>query len=106
MRHNKKFNHLSRTASHRAALLSNMATSLILHKRITTTLQKAKALSSFKTEGARQNIIKTENDIVIYADCYNAIARSIKSAIDAASCIPIKGKRILVLGDIEEAGSV
>lgn len=44
MRHNKKFNHLSRTASHRAALLSNMATSLILHKRITTTLQKAKAL--------------------------------------------------------------
>ena len=38
MRHNKKFNHLSRTASHRAAMLSNMATSLILHKRITTTL--------------------------------------------------------------------
>ena len=44
MRHNKKFNHLSRTASHRAAMLSNMATSLILHKIITTTLQKAKAL--------------------------------------------------------------
>ncbi|MCQ2113114.1 MAG: 50S ribosomal protein L17 [Bacteroidaceae bacterium] len=44
MRHNKKFNHLSRKASHRAAMLSNMATSLILHKRITTTLQKAKAL--------------------------------------------------------------
>ena len=44
MRHNKKFNHLSRTAPHRAAMLSNMATSLILHKRITTTLQKAKAL--------------------------------------------------------------
>ncbi len=47
MRHNKKFNHLSRTASHRAAMLSNMATSLILHKRITTTLQKAKALRVF-----------------------------------------------------------
>ena len=44
MSYNKKFNHLSRTASHRAAMLSNMATSLILHKRITTTLQKAKAL--------------------------------------------------------------
>lgn len=44
MRHNKKFNHLSRKASHRAAMLSNMATSLIMHKRITTTLQKAKAL--------------------------------------------------------------
>ena len=65
-----------------------------------------KALSSFKTEGARQNIIKTENDIVIYADCYNAIARSIESAIDAASNIPIKGKRIMVLGDIEEAGDI
>ena len=44
MRHNKKFNHLSRKAPHRAAMLSNMATSLIMHKRITTTLQKAKAL--------------------------------------------------------------
>ena len=44
MRHNKKFNHLSRKANHRAALLSNMACSLIQHKRITTTLAKAKAL--------------------------------------------------------------
>ena len=44
MRHNKKFNHLGRKAPHRAAMLSNMATSLIMHKRITTTLQKAKAL--------------------------------------------------------------
>ena len=64
----------------------------------------AKALSSFKMEGARQNIIRTENDIVIYADCYNAIARSVQSAIEAASLIPIQGKRIVVLGDIEEAG--
>ncbi|MBP3354496.1 MAG: 50S ribosomal protein L17 [Bacteroidales bacterium] len=44
MRHNKKFNHLSRTASHRAAMLSNMTCSLIMHKRIFTTLAKAKAL--------------------------------------------------------------
>jgi len=44
MRHNKKFNHLSRKAAHRASMLSNMAASLIFHKRITTTLQKAKAL--------------------------------------------------------------
>jgi large subunit ribosomal protein L17 len=44
MRHGKKFNHLSRTATHRRAMLSNMATSLIMHKRITTTLAKAKAL--------------------------------------------------------------
>ena len=47
MRHNKKFNHLGRTASHRAAMLSNMATSLIMHKRITTTLAKAKALKKY-----------------------------------------------------------
>lgn len=44
MRHNKKFNHLGRTKAHREAMLSNMATSLILHKRITTTVAKAKAL--------------------------------------------------------------
>jgi large subunit ribosomal protein L17 len=44
MRHNKKFNHLGRTASHRQAMLANMAVSLINHKRIATTLAKAKAL--------------------------------------------------------------
>jgi large subunit ribosomal protein L17 len=44
MRHNKKFNHLGRTHAHRKALLSNMASSLIVHKRIFTTLAKAKAL--------------------------------------------------------------
>lgn len=47
MRHNKKFNHLSRTASHRNAMLANMAISLIMHKRITTTLAKAKALKKY-----------------------------------------------------------
>lgn len=44
MRHNKKFNHLGRKAAHRGAMLSNMACSLIKHKRISTTLAKAKAL--------------------------------------------------------------
>ena len=44
MRHRKKFNHLGRTSSHRKAMLANMASSLILHKRIETTLAKAKAL--------------------------------------------------------------
>lgn len=47
MRHGKKFNHLGRTSSHRKAMLSNMASSLILHKRIRTTLAKAKALRTF-----------------------------------------------------------
>ncbi|MCD7938053.1 MAG: 50S ribosomal protein L17 [Tannerellaceae bacterium] len=47
MRHNKKFNHLGRTASHRSAMLSNMASSLIKHKRIFTTTAKAKALRKY-----------------------------------------------------------
>jgi len=47
MRHGKKFNHLSRTAPHRKAMLSNMACSLIEHKRINTTVAKAKALRGF-----------------------------------------------------------
>jgi large subunit ribosomal protein L17 len=47
MRHRKKFNHLSRTSSHRNAMLANMASSLILHKRITTTTAKAKELRTF-----------------------------------------------------------
>lgn len=47
MRHNKSFNHLGRKTGHRKALLSNMANSLILHKRIETTLAKAKALRMY-----------------------------------------------------------
>ena len=58
MRHNKKFNHLSRTASHRHAMLANMAISLIMHKRITTTLAKAKALKKY----VEPLITKCKND--------------------------------------------
>ena len=47
MRHGKKINHLGRTSSHREALLSNMASSLILNKRINTTVAKAKALRKY-----------------------------------------------------------
>ncbi len=58
MRHKKSFNHLGRTASHRRAMLANMATSLIMHKRITTTLAKAKALRSY----VEPLITKSKND--------------------------------------------
>ncbi len=58
MRHGKKFNHLGRTASHRNAMLANMATSLIKHKRITTTLAKAKALRKY----VEPLITKSKND--------------------------------------------
>jgi large subunit ribosomal protein L17 len=47
MRHNKAINHLGRKSGHRKALLANMATSLILHKRIQTTVAKAKALKMY-----------------------------------------------------------
>ena len=47
MRHGKKFNHLSRKSAHRKAMLSNMACSLIEHKRINTTVAKAKALKKY-----------------------------------------------------------
>lgn len=58
MRHNKKFNHLGRKSAHRKAMLSNMANSLIFHKRITTTVAKAKALKMF----VEPLITKAKND--------------------------------------------
>ncbi|MDR2886044.1 MAG: 50S ribosomal protein L17 [Rikenellaceae bacterium] len=47
MRHNKKFNHLGRQSAHRKAMLANMASSLVMHKRIETTVAKAKALKIY-----------------------------------------------------------
>jgi large subunit ribosomal protein L17 len=58
MRHGKKHNHLGRTTSHRKAMLANMASSLIKHKRITTTLAKAKALRVY----VEPIITKSKND--------------------------------------------
>ncbi|MCC8146718.1 MAG: 50S ribosomal protein L17 [Bacteroidales bacterium] len=58
MRHNKKINHLGRTYSHRAAMLSNMAVSLIMHKRIFTTVAKAKELRKY----IEPIISKSKND--------------------------------------------
>jgi large subunit ribosomal protein L17 len=58
MRHGKKVNHLGRTSEHRKALMSNMASSLILHKRINTTLAKGKALRTY----IEPLITKSKND--------------------------------------------
>ena len=58
MRHNKKFNHLGRTSAHRKAMLANMASSLIGHKRISTTLAKAKDLRKY----FEQLITKSKSD--------------------------------------------
>ncbi|PWK74144.1 large subunit ribosomal protein L17 [Mucilaginibacter oryzae] len=58
MRHGNKNNHLGRTTAHRKAMLANMATSLILHKRITTTLAKAKVLRGY----VEPLLTKSKND--------------------------------------------
>ncbi len=87
MRHGKKVNHLSRTHSHRAALLSNLASSLILHKRINTTLAKAKALrvyveplltrSKDNTTHSRRMVFSYLQDKVAVAELFKEVAPKI-----------------------------
>ncbi len=87
MRHNKKFNHLSRTASHRSAMLSNMACSLIKHKRITTTLAKAKALKKYveplltkaknDTTNSRRVVFSYLQDKYTVTELFNEVATKI-----------------------------
>lgn len=67
----------------------------------------ARGLNKYKTTGYRNNVYKSANGKdIIYADCYNSIARSVRSAIDTASEIPIDFgcHRIAVLGDVQELG--
>lgn len=67
-----------------------------------------KGLKKYQPQGIRQNIYKSSNGRIIYADCYNAVAKSIESAIQAASTIPLdnNAKKIAVIADVEEAGVV
>jgi large subunit ribosomal protein L17 len=75
MRHNKKINHLGRTTSHRSAMLSNMAASLILHKRITTTVAKAKALRVyFEPMVTRSKDDSTHSRRIVFRDLQNKFA--------------------------------
>ena len=82
MRHNKKFNHLGRKSAHRKAMLSNMAASLILNKRIITTTAKAKALRMYIepliTKAKPENNTTTEtgssNRRVVFAYLQNKVA--------------------------------
>ena len=82
MRHNKKFNHLGRKSAHRKAMLSNMASSLILNKRIITTTAKAKALRMYIepliTKAKPENNATTEtgssNRRVVFAYLQNKFA--------------------------------
>ncbi len=77
MRHRKKFNHLGRTSAHRKAMLANMASSLLVHKRIKTTLAKAKALRMYveplitKTKGLSTVGEKTHAQRVVFSYLQN-----------------------------------
>lgn len=67
----------------------------------------AKGLKNYRTTGYRNNVYTSiDGKDIIYADCYNSIARSVRSAIDTASMIPIEGDchRIAVIGDVQELG--
>ncbi len=87
MRHNKKFNHLGRTNTHREAMLSNMASSLIKHKRIFTTTAKAKALRKFveplitkckqDTTHSRRVVFTTLQDKNAVTELFKEIAQKI-----------------------------
>ncbi len=87
MRHNKKFNHLGRTNTHRAAMLSNMACSLILHKRIFTTTAKAKALRKYveplitkakeDTTHSRRIVFSNLKDKHTVTELFNGVAQKI-----------------------------
>lgn len=69
-----------------------------------------KGIENYKQLGFRQNIFRTSNNVLIYADCYNAVAKSMIAAINSAEIIPLENnannKRIAVLGDVEEAGEL
>lgn len=89
MRHNKNFNHLSRTHSHRAAMLANMACSLILHKRINTTVAKAKALRKYveplltKSKDDSTNSRRVVFSYLQNKEAIKELFSTIASAIDA-----------------------
>ncbi len=63
-------------------------------------------LEGYHPKGIRQNVLRTDDGIVLYVDCYNAVGRSMKSAISASDLIPVDGTRIAVLGDIEDVGEI
>ena len=87
MRHNKKINHLGRTSSHRKAMLSNMAASLIMHKRIFTTVPKAKALkkvvepiitrSKEDTTHSRRIVFKTLQDKESLTELFQNVSQKV-----------------------------
>lgn len=102
MRHNKKFNHLSRKKAHRDAMLSNMTTSLIMHKRIFTTLAKAKALRVFAEpiiNRAKDNTTASRRVVFSYLQSKEAVTELFNVIADKIADRPGGYTRILKLGN-------
>ena len=102
MRHNKKFNHLGRTKSHRDALLSNMATSLILHKRIFTTLAKAKALRVYVEpliNRSKEDTTASRRVVFSYLQSKEAVTELFKNIAEKVADPPGGYTRILKTGN-------
>lgn len=102
MRHNKSINHLGRTSAHRKAMLSNMSSSLILHKRITTTVAKAKALKKY----VEPLITKAKNDtthnrrvVFSYLEDKNAVSELFREVVVKVGDRPGGYTRILRTGN-------
>jgi large subunit ribosomal protein L17 len=101
MRHGKKINHLGRTASHRKALLSNMASALILRKRITTTVAKAKALRKYiepLLTRAKDNTTHSRRTVFSYLNHKEPVKELFDNIADKIANRPGGYTRIIKLG--------
>ncbi len=102
MRHGKSFNHLGRTSTHRKAMLSNMASSLILHKRITTTLAKAKALRKYVEPiltRSKDNTTHSRRTVFSYLQNKESVKELFDTVADKIATRPGGYTRIIRLGN-------
>jgi len=101
MRHNKSINHLGRQAGHRKALLANMATSLILNKRIVTTVAKAKALKSYVEPlitKSKEDTTHSRRVVFSYLKDKNAVAELFRTVAPKIAGRPGGYTRVLHVG--------
>lgn len=102
MRHKKSFNHLGRTSAHRKAMLSNMASSLILHKKITTTVAKAKALRAYVEPlitKAKEDTTHSRRVVFSYLQDKDAVTELFREVSKKVGDRPGGYTRILKLGN-------
>lgn len=103
MRHGKKVNHLGRKTAHRQALLSNMASSLILNKRITTTIAKAKALKQYiepLITKAKSNTTHSRRTVMSYLQNKDSVTTLFGEVAGRTADRPGGYTRIIKLGDV------